>query len=866
MSALKPDLEQAKRFLKILDPTADMRDLLEGIPDGFTFQTFDDVKGRKDLALASILHGTFDGLEGELLKRNKKRAGVFVTINETDMLGRKLENITRVRAIWVEDDEGKGKPLPLEPHLVTQTSPGKYHKIILVNGLTPEQHLRLEEILITHYGSDPQAKDLTRVLRVPGFFHCKGEPFLVQLVHESGRDPYTAEEVMSAFDYENAEINLPSQSRSQPVSKPKAIEGDYIPISEDDKPPLPDITLENASIYLPPPGEQSRQEWLRVGMALHHQFNGSDEALQIWDEWSQQVREYQGFEDVAYNWRSFDRGYAGSETTFRHLVKEFNQRLGKIRKENVQEVPDEAQTLIESCDDYMTLMSTVAPSLWKLVGGSVVLEKDFSQALVKRYSELRPGHALTAKEAIRAMKARTPILTPHTGPSLTLDNPKTPYWARNWVWISTDEVFFHVKTRARITIKGFNAHFNSHLPKVEGEPTQAATFVLDSDLVPKVIRSKFLPGYPILFLDDTANNEPCVNAYNDSTRAKVPETPDTRYSNILKEHIIAFFGGWNREAILFCNFLKYSTAEVPTRVRWAPLLIGQEGDGKTVFHNLIQNALGNSNTRIVNGALVAASAGTGMTGWCEGSCFTSIEELKLHGHNKFDAMNVLKPYITNDTVSCRRMHCDPYDIKNVTNYMAFSNYGDGVPIQEGDRRYFVWKSKLDLNKLNDAYFNALFEAINEHTGDCIAWLRSVEDHADFKIHGPAPMTEAKQAVIKNLSDDFVDVVREALEESQDPYYCTQALCFKRFFDRLVVDMDGNLNKNEQYKLTRVLIQMGYHNVKRLRAGGQQHTVWVLGEELKLEDAKTLFEDREKRYKDAGLSAESNIIPLDRKKG
>ena len=32
------------------------------------------------------------------------------------------------------------------------------------------------ERMISDYGSDPGAKDVSRVLRVPGFFHLKGEP------------------------------------------------------------------------------------------------------------------------------------------------------------------------------------------------------------------------------------------------------------------------------------------------------------------------------------------------------------------------------------------------------------------------------------------------------------------------------------------------------------------------------------------------------------------------------------------------------------------------------------------------------------------------------------------------------------------
>jgi hypothetical protein len=50
----------------------------------------------------------------ELSHLNEQGAGIFVTVNETDGKGRKRENITRVRAVWQEDDDGFDGPFPLE--------------------------------------------------------------------------------------------------------------------------------------------------------------------------------------------------------------------------------------------------------------------------------------------------------------------------------------------------------------------------------------------------------------------------------------------------------------------------------------------------------------------------------------------------------------------------------------------------------------------------------------------------------------------------------------------------------------------------------------------------------------------------------
>ena len=62
-----------------------------------------------------------------------------------------------------------------------------------------------------------------------------------------------------------------------------------------------------------------REEWLKVGMALHHETNGSEEGLDLYDEWSAQaVLKYEGREDCQERWESFGRN-PGREITVAYL-------------------------------------------------------------------------------------------------------------------------------------------------------------------------------------------------------------------------------------------------------------------------------------------------------------------------------------------------------------------------------------------------------------------------------------------------------------------------------------------------------------------------------------------------------------------
>jgi len=174
---------EAARFLTALDPEA----------SSFTFQTFDDNESRKDKNLVRVLHGTLTEHWDRLQRLNEQGAGIFVTINVTDGRGRKKENITRVRAVFVDLDGAPLEPVLANgrlPHIVTETSPGRWHTYWCIAGLPLDQFKSVQKALIAEFNSDKAVHDLPRVMRLPGFIHCKGEPFLSHIVTINEAAPY----------------------------------------------------------------------------------------------------------------------------------------------------------------------------------------------------------------------------------------------------------------------------------------------------------------------------------------------------------------------------------------------------------------------------------------------------------------------------------------------------------------------------------------------------------------------------------------------------------------------------------------------------------------------------------------------------
>ena len=53
--------------------------------------------------------------------------------------------------------------------------------------------------------------------------------------------------------------------------------------------------------------DMGRDEWIRVGMALHHETDGDDTGFELWDEWSAGGATYPGTEGLRVQWDSFTR-------------------------------------------------------------------------------------------------------------------------------------------------------------------------------------------------------------------------------------------------------------------------------------------------------------------------------------------------------------------------------------------------------------------------------------------------------------------------------------------------------------------------------------------------------------------------------
>jgi len=176
-----------------------VNEFLKLFPGKKTIQTFDDRGGK---GIPQIFH--FDDemlytLEATLSHRNRRGLGIYMTVNETNGQGRKAADVIKVRSVFADLD---GSPLApaaeMSPTVIVESSAGRFHCYWFTSDTPLEAFTPLQENISRILSGDPSVKDLPRVLRVPGFYHMKSEPFMIKITGGSGKY-YSYRELVEMF-------------------------------------------------------------------------------------------------------------------------------------------------------------------------------------------------------------------------------------------------------------------------------------------------------------------------------------------------------------------------------------------------------------------------------------------------------------------------------------------------------------------------------------------------------------------------------------------------------------------------------------------------------------------------------------------
>lgn len=552
-------------------------------------------------------------------------------------------------------------------------------------------------------------------------------------------------------------------------------------------------------------------QWLQMGMALYHQFDGEEIGFDLWNEWSETSDDYD-LEELESKWDDFSiSGKGRSPITARYILRVAKETVEKTNIESLLKLKD-------------TFINAKTLEEW---------EKARQEA---RHAEIdslnRSSLAAIAKERRDAITGtKTSLVEIKKALSyIPKKNEKMPQWCVPWVYDVSDDKFFNIERQISCSQQGFNAmHDRQAMTRkdiLDGKnaPTQTASaLALNHFQIVTVEGRRYMPGRDPVFVEVDGK---FANTYAEHEIPKKPEieTPKDEINvKRVKKHLEHLLKEPEEQRMLL-DWISWVVQNPGRHMNYAVLLQGVEGDGKTFFAELMRATMGVSNVTMLNAHILNSD----FTDWAAGQCVACIEEVRIvgeRGKDKYAAVNRIKPFITNHIIEVHPKGAKIFNCVNTTSYMLFSNYKDALPLNDNSRRYLVlfskWqrKGQIDLFKENNpTYYTKLYAAIQESPGALREWLLAHEQEEGFNPMGDAPETKAKKIMVRKAKPEFIQVLEDIIAE--DEWLCAS--------DDLVNTTDlsdilatRGVDMPSAKTLTEMLDREGYEFLGRVRISSEE---------------------------------------------
>ena len=665
---------------------------------------------------------------------------------------------------------------------------------------------------------------------------------------QEGIDPFTLRQDGEPLDVDAAAIGLMGGARVGATINPivvsdrgsddllVAVAAQPLDISDDEVVGL----LENY-----PAEGKDYDEWLAVGMALWHQYIGAASAYTLWRDWSALCVKHDE-RHMRVKWASFT-GSARPKTLASIIAAAGGRRGGavevKVGGGGFAALRAEAEGLL-TLDDYgrfrnriralddarlppdtRSMLAHLAHEVYARAAGMGL--RDVKSAFRYAYGG---GNGRASGGGLR--QGDDPDSGGGGGLSDSDPAPRAE-WLKGWVYNESMCTFERVDVRHGIKREAFRAKYDRE-PECVSWDTDSATLALVKTGIPTVAGLMYWPGQERLFETEGllrlnsyfwSGVTPAETLQGDEDAAEVIARFMTHVGNTIADP---------REQRILVDWMAFVYQNPGRRVKWALLLQGIEGNGKSYFFNVMQLLLGERARVVSSGAIDSP-----FTGWAEGSVLVGIEEIRISGTNKYSILDRMKPLLTNDVIPVVHKGVNERHVPNFTSYMMFTNHADAIPVGENDRRYCaIFTRQTRLSDLFDQhggregaaeYFRVLFSG-SERRADALArFLQDWPISEGFDASTRAPDTAGLHRMRSlNVSDD-----KDAVEAAIESHAC--GVVGPDLIDATwltsVVTMDGG-SMPAGRTLAHILTDMGYQQIEQRRIWVKRktkhHYLWFRG--------------------------------------
>lgn len=491
----------------------------------------DKDKGRP----AHNYRGTLSEVANTLIRYNDEGYGIFVTVNATDGHGRELSNIDHVRAHFVDLDNALTAEVNFQrassngASFAVMSSPAKFHVYWRVAPYRGNEFFTLiQKKLRQLYDGDERVTDASRVMRVPGFFHHKNEPFMVECWPLPNFDRVRT---YSEIEQELSNVNVVDFTTSRsPLGTFEMA--------------APSLEWLKFALSLVDPNEMDRGEWLLFSAAVKQSgwnHTDPDTLFEIWSNWcdrfvgndpAENIKLWNSIRDTEVGWSSIEkRAPVKAYMTFGFKdappALPNNQNASSAPESRTLTIPDNAAGTTNTESDKF---------------GEILSENECREWFRDCYFVAREGR----------------IFSRH-GRFMNATQFNGRYGGKQFIVTSTG--------------------------KITDEPWKAA---LRSTLwtIPQVDHVRFLPDRPTFEIIDDGLGRKGLNTYIPAVVKSRPGDVSPWLNHVAR--VLPF----ESDRKIFFDYIAHCVKYPGYKIPWAVMLQSAEGIGKTVFFEVMQHALG----------------------------------------------------------------------------------------------------------------------------------------------------------------------------------------------------------------------------------------------------------------------------------
>lgn len=197
------------------------------------------------------------------------------------------------------------------------------------------------------------------------------------------------------------------------------------------------------------------------------------------------------------------------------------------------------------------------------------------------------------------------------------------------------------------------------------------------------------------------------------------------------------------------------------KIKWAPLIQGVEGNGKTFLSLCVEAAVGKRYTHWPRADQISEK----FNAWLFDKVFIGVEDIFVP-ESQQEVIEILKPMITGQSLAKRAMNTDQVNANVVCNFILNSNHKGAIRKTKNDRRFAMLycaqqqESDLDRDGMRGTYMQDLYAWADAGGYAIVAeLLHTMPIPAEFD-----PKGECQRAPITSSTNEAIDASRSSVEQ------------------------------------------------------------------------------------------------------